>query len=342
MTGIFQGDQIIKSCLSRGLDDIRKNPWLLDHIFSSIKDQQELKNIHDFWNSNDFPVLMSNRKDTPPGFFISINLGSSKEDKSQAFLGDMSNETVNYLPSEINKPIPFIIKPFSIQSYDITTGIVTIPDSILEYKYLSAGMLSINPATGEACEILEVLGSNQYTIQIGSIISETQAITPQYPLYRARMECATFLEDYTIGCHCSGDVLFAIYLHSIVLYSLLRYRESLLEAEGFQISTVSSSEFVKNSQYEGNGETMFSRYITLTGQVQQFWIKTPQRFIESVDLSGSTSSTTSTNSINPSGIKIISSDRVSGADDQNDLWSTIDDSDDIIPDNDDDDPFWKI
>ena len=240
---------------------------------------------------------------------------------------------VDYKPNEIGKPIPFIIKTFTIVSYDPTTGIVTMPEMI-EYKYLNAGMLSVDPSTGDAANIIEVLGSNQYLIAKNLTISNEQAIIPQYPLYRARLESASFSEDYTIGIHCSGDPLWAIYLHSIVSYSLLRYRESLLEREGFQISSISSSDYSKNAQYESIGEHIYSRYITLTGQVQNNWVKAPQRFVESIVFQDP-------NSIDPAGIKIISSNRLPGADSQNDLWSSVSDNDDSINDNDDDDPFWK-
>lgn len=335
MSGILQTDTIIKNCIEAGLEDLRLNPWVIDHIFSSLKDQSQIAAAKAFFLNNSFPVLMSNRVDSPPGFFISVTLGSSKEDRSQAWLGDMSNETITYSPSQINKPIPYIIKPFNIVSYDPATGIITIPDTILEYKYISAGMLSVDPATGNACNILESLGNSRYAVALNSVISNKQAIIPAYPMYKARLEGGTFIEDYQIGVHCSGDPFHTINLHSIVLYTMLRYRESLLEAEGFQISTVSSSEMVKSSQHESIGESFFSRYITLSGQIQNFWVKAPQRYIESIDFNDSS------NALNPAGIKIISSDRLPGADDGNDMWTTVSDSDDLTPDNDDDDPFWN-
>jgi hypothetical protein len=316
---IFQGDITISNMLKRSIADLRLNPWLLDHIFASIKDPKEINNAKQFFLNNEFPIVLNMRRDVPPAMFISLSLGSSKEDRSQAFLGDMSNETIDFLPSQINKTIPYVVKPFNIVSYDSVTGIITMPDNIVEYKYISVGMLSVDVNTGNAYKILNTLGNSRYAVEIGAVISSKQAITPQYPIYRARYESATFLEDYTIGIHTSGDVLNTIYLHSIVQYCLLRYRESLLEAEGFQISTISSSEFIKSEQYAQLGEDFFSRYITLSGQVQNFWIKAPQRFIESVDLHDSS------NSINPAGIKVISSDRLPGADDDNDVWSTIDD-----------------
>jgi hypothetical protein len=321
--GIFQGDLTISNMLKKSIADLRLNSWLLDHIFSNIRDQKEISNAKAFFLNNEFPIVHNMRKDSPPAMFISLSLGSSREDKSQAYLGDMSNEFVDYLPSEINKTIPYVVKPFNIISYDSATGIITMPENIQEFKYISAGMLSVDVNTGNAYKIIEVLSNSRYVVEIGAVITEKQAITPQYPIFRARMESATFLENYTIGIHTSGDVLNTIWLHSIVSYCLLRYRESLLEAEGFQISTISSSEFIKSEQYAQLGEDFFSRYITLEGQVQNFWIKTPQRFIESVDLHDSL------NSIDPAGIKILSNkDKLPEVESQNDLWTSVKD------------PFW--
>ena len=62
----------------------------------------------------------------------------------------------------------------------------------------------------------------------------------------------------------------------------MRYRQTLLEGSGFAESTVNSGEIGEDPNFTGpGGEESYVRFITLTGQVEQSWIKAPQRFIES-------------------------------------------------------------
>jgi hypothetical protein len=54
---------------------------------------------------------------------------------------------------------------------------------------------------------------------------------------------------------------------------LLRYREELLEARGFERSAIGSDEFIPDAQYLEGKENVFSRYIRVSGNVRQSWPK---------------------------------------------------------------------
>jgi hypothetical protein len=109
-----------------------------------------------------------------------------------------------------------------------------------------------------------------------------------------------------------------------VLYTILRYRESLLEGRQFTQSSVSSSDLVQNPNFEGpGGENVFSRYITLTGQVENSWLKTPFRIIEAVEINEENEEGFR------SGIKILSNlDSPESLDTEDDIWTTIDEDND--------------
>ena len=66
-------------------------------------------------------------------------------------------------------------------------------------------------------------------------------------------------------------------------------------------------------------ENVFSRWITLRGQVEESWVKTPRRFIEAIDLKDSDSG-----DLTDQGIKIISKNPPEELDTEEDVWITID------------------
>ena len=71
-------------------------------------------------------------------------------------------------------------------------------------------------------------------------------------------------------------------------------------------------------------DNVYSRYITLTGQVEETWLKTPFRVIEAVSSNTENTSTEFTNQ--DGGIKIYSNEVTieDSEESQNNLWVTID------------------
>lgn len=328
---IFQSDLSIKTAIILGLEDIRKDSWLLDDILGDcltnpyLKDkygQKQIDACKEWFKSNQIDVYMAERRDKDRYPCITINLGTSQEKDEMKTMADQSSEKVKLLPSQIDKPIPYVVKPFSGFTYDPGTGELVIPSNAKNVETIAIGMILVDPVAGQGYVIKEVFG---YTLVIEDGLTITAAslgVVPQYQFYEARVEHSFFQESYNIGCHVHGDPQALLWLHSIVLYSILRYRESLLEANGFCQSSLSSSDMMVNGA--GNdAEELFSRYITLSGQVENSWIKSPKRIIESVVLREK-----KTNGY-VGGIKIISNlDTPEIIDENNEPWKTVADSDD--------------
>jgi hypothetical protein len=188
------------------------------------------------------------------------------------------------MPKQIDKPIPYVIKPFIPTGYDETSGELGIPSTI-DLRAVSPGMILVNPDSGYGFIILE-LGVNSVFVEPVQDLKGTQfGILPQYQYYQARIKHSFFEETYQINCHASGDPQTTLWLWSIVKYGILRYRESLLEANGFAQSSISSGSLGASSSWttEG-GEHAFTRGMTLSGQVENTWIAQPQRYIETIAL----------------------------------------------------------
>ena len=120
------------------------------------------------------------------------------------------------------------------------------------------------------------------------------------------------------------------WLWSVAKYALMRYREGMLEHRGFQISSIKSSDYLRNDAFQSLGENVYSRFIVLTGQVEETWLKSPKRTIEAMsfqnpDPDGSLEAELEEGeSLPASGIQIISKDSPEDADGDCPLWDTID------------------
>lgn len=328
ITGIFQGDILIKTVIELALQDMRQNSWVIEDVFRSLVENpilnwkyglKEVTRAKEFILNNNIPVYMRHRVDKQEFPCITISIGSSQEDKSLATLGDLSHIVESYSPDEIGKSIKYIIPPFQPTSYDSTTGIIEAPDSVENIEYVAEGMIAVDPETGQGFFVIEKAGTNGFRIAAGSTLTGTKvAIVPRYALYRARRERAISQETYNIGCHAEGDPSTLIFLHGVVKYALFRYREGLLEHNNFQLSKLSSTDLLKNESF--GVENIYSRWITIAGQVEESWIKSPFRVIEGAVLKDS-SDTFGT------GIKFCAKDVPEELRSESDLWITVDPDD---------------
>lgn len=339
MAGIFQGDILIKTAIELGLDDMRKNPWLIDHILSDLTQinyvsdkygQKQIDACKEWFANNQVDIYMRliNDKDRMP--CVTIMSDQSSEKPEMKTMADQSTETVILLPNQINKPIPYVMKPFTPISYDPSTGTITLDPNTKGFDGIAPGMILVNPDTGEGFNILD-FKSSAILIEPGIQFSAARvAVVPKHQFYEARVEHTFFEETYQIGCHAHGDPQVLLWLHSIVLYSILRYRESLLEANGFAESVVNSSGIMANDSYTGpGGEMAFTRLITLSGQVENSWIKSPRRFIETIGLKGKPLPGSNASKGYRGGIQIISNLNTPDFIDQsNELWTTVEDDED--------------
>ena len=61
---------------------------------------------------------------------------------------------------------------------------------------------------------------------------------------------------------------------------------------------------VRNQNWESIGENVYSRFITISGQVENTWVKAPKRIIESINLKN----TEPENGLGTAGLIIIDKD----------------------------------
>lgn len=293
---IWQGDVFFRRIIDLILRDVRQNPWLIDDILSdfvtdpmlvNIYGQKEIQNAKRWFTENDISVFLSHRMDMEKMPCITISVGNNVEDKSLSRLADMTPFVETLQPSQVGKSINYIIPPFEYISYDQATGFFTVPPET-NLAIVQPGMVVVDPDDGIGFLILSKTG-NGISIAPGTVITFTQiGIIPQYMIFRARREVATFQESISIGCHAHGDPNALLWLYSIVMYGLLRYREGVFETRNFQISSLQTTEMVRNDAFQEIGENVYSRFINISGQVENTWIKAPKSIIEAINLADNT------------------------------------------------------
>ncbi len=278
--GIFQADVILRSAIVSGLADVRANPWLLDYIFASLKydtltrkqyGEKEIDAAKAWFLSHDVPVFMNTRLDDAQFPCISISLSESQETENT--LSDVHYDT----QEDIDYDWPISIGPFTPVDYDPITGSVTMDEDDVTSN-IFPGMLLVDRA-GKSFEILTADTFNTFTIAAGAMGDFTDAtIRPARSAYTVALESAVFKESYSVGVHVPAESVYLSYLHPVVIFILLRYRQSLLEARGFERSSVGSGEFRKDETFDN--EVIYSRFVQVTGFVRQYWPKDLSRKID--------------------------------------------------------------
>lgn len=284
IVGIFQSDIIIRTAIEMALADMRANPWLLDYVFASLPQdqltwktygQKELDQAKKWFLTTDVKTAILPRFDESKWPLITIELLESSEVTSESTHGD-----VNYNPWEDNGlEWPDLTPKFTPKVYNPTNGFVQLPDDT--ECGLFSGMFIVD-RNGQAHEIIEVISSSSF--KIAPMIADFRGavIRGHKPNFKVSVESSSFKESYRIGIHVQNESIHLTWMHAILQFALMRYKQVLLEGRGFERSTVSSSQVGEDSRFET--ENIFTRFITISGYVRQFWPKIVGPVIDGVEM----------------------------------------------------------
>ncbi len=320
---LFLGDIRLKTMIELGLADVTKNQWILNDILGDTLGNEylrerygsQIESCKQWLTNNRINIFMSARDDKMEFPCVTIEMGTSNEKPDMKHMGDLSTESVILYPNNINKPIPYVLKPVS-GSYDPTSGIFSFSTAV-DLNNVSPGMVLVDPATGNGYVIQSVTVANQVNLLTNlSINAKSYGIIPEYQYYETKIGHTFMQEPYKITCN-AMDQQSLLWLHSIVVYSLLRYRQALLEKDGYAESVISSSKMFPNPDYSDAGQVIWSREIDITGQVENRWYNQPHRIIENIAVGNGNGY--------EGGVKIISNitDTSENLSDVN--WSTLQD-----------------
>ncbi len=278
--GIFQGDVVVRTAILEGLRDLKAHPEFLEFCYSylvqddltkSVYGEAELKNAIEWVLKQDIPVIDAlgfNEVKLP---CITLELMEGTE--QAATLGD-----THYKVSE-DYYHDWVKTASSLTP--IARGLNTLTFANFGGGTVTKGMVLVT-RTGQIVDILSV---KDYVVTINPDYINydyTQVdVYPKKPPQSVRLESIKLKESYRIGCHAQGEAVHLSYLFSLILFLLLRYKQSLFEHRGFDNMKVSYGPPHLHPSFE-ESHKVFTRYITITGYVSQHWPKSVYDKIQKV------------------------------------------------------------
>jgi hypothetical protein len=271
--GIAQSDVLVRTALKAAIADLRAQPQLLDFVFASLPQdtltaneygKSERQRAKDWFLNTEIKVATAPRLDEAMFPLLAIDLLDSTESVPEARIGDV------HAPSSEAFGDPVLrIGPFVPSSYNPTTGIMVLP--VVPEAYLMPGQFVVDHK-GRSFEVLEVTAEDTLVLAPNTMGDFNPCtIVSGSPGWVAGLESSSFRESYRVTCYVSGEVAHCIWLHSIVVFILLRYKEVLLEARGLERTTFQSGALQRDPRFES--ENVFLRSIDVSGYVRHYWPK---------------------------------------------------------------------
>ena len=276
--GIFPSDLVIKKAIEAGISELRANAWLQDYVFAGLNQddltspfygQKDINQFKSWFQNTDIKVYHNVRLGEPTTPSVTINLVNSTEEENS--LSDLNWDQVQEdvpLPSSGPGLWPPLTSPFT-PIYTVTTGQLVLPASVTVGLYV--GMVIVDNY-GKVYPIQDVLDNQTVVIQSGLVSDFTNStVRAATPAITQTIEMCMMKETYLIGCHALGEAAHLVYLHSLIMFVLLRGRQFFLEGRGLERTYLSSTDFSKSNDFES--ENVYSRYISLSGYVRHAWPK---------------------------------------------------------------------
>jgi hypothetical protein len=210
---------------------------------------------------------------------IGIELLDSSE--AQATLGDTHHDTTeDVLSTDILINPQAALGPFTPKSYDSVTGTVVLPDG-LTTTALFPGLVLFDAVANRGYPLVEIFGSKSFGIDPGVKANFTRAYVAKRDNFMiVPMHSLLFRETYKITCYVQSNPAHLLFLHSALMFVLLRKKADLLEGRGFENFTISSG--AVNAVSEEDSQTIFSRSVNVSGQVRQYWPGEPSNKLDGI------------------------------------------------------------
>jgi hypothetical protein len=283
--GIAQSDVLIRTAIVRSLERLYADPSQLDHVFHSLAEDEETRAVYgekqielakNWFLTSHVPVFMAFRVAEEQIPCITISLQESVE-------AEQTHGDVHYIPQEETAgDWPVLSGKFTPLAYSPVSGIMVLPSGLMGDQLIAPGMFVLT-RDGRKYEIKENLGDDEISLAPNTVGDFVNAVIKgARKRYVTTIESVFFKETYQIGIHVQNEPAYLLYLHAIVMFCLMKFKQDLLEARGFERSVISSTDFRRNQEFDV--EEVFSRFINITGFVQQSWPKDVRPMIDVVNL----------------------------------------------------------
>ena len=293
--GIFQPDLIHYTAFKAALADLRANKFLLNDAYSDMINDpllsaygaKEVERLKAFIDKEIYVTLETRMPDVAKFPYIVISLGQGSEDSAKDALGDSyQSELIDpaSLGGAIANSTQILLGPVTPLEYDSMTGQITFDPSVsLTASNIYAGQFVYDSKNNKSYEILLVLDDSNLLIAEGLNPTLTNMyIKPQRMSMSNIRRSVWVWENHTIKIGAT-DSTELMYLFTLVVYILMRYKKTLWDARNFAVATIGYSEIYAVSSQDDPNIT-FGRDIHLRGRVEHSVIESTSPIIYGTNL----------------------------------------------------------
>lgn len=274
-------DLIIESVLRDGFEAARRDPSILDDVFAQLKNlsplmnrkygQKEIRKIKDWFANKEVSIVQAFSQVVDNLPCISIQLIDDTESIKYAHLDDFEDDVQQTFTDPEKLAGLVILSGFTVDSYDELSGTLYVPDTV-DLSKIHANHIYVDKNGDEfpiVGSIVNEDGAKQFGIKPLSEpdISGTGEIKSSLDFEQWEKRGNIEDQKMLLGIH-TEERLLTIYLYILVKY-ILNSRKKDVITRGLQLPTYSGSDFTRNLDYV---EPVFSRYLTVSGIVQNDWI----------------------------------------------------------------------
>lgn len=292
---IFQTDLIWYSSLMAGLADLRKNRFVLEDAYSNImcdpylKDaygKKEVENFKAFLDRKIYVFTEHRLPDQATFPCIVINVGSGDEDKAKDAIGDsFQQERVD--PATLGGVFPtpmILVPPCTPEHFDPLTGQITFGNDVsLNKSNVYEGQYVFDEINKKFYQIQLVIDDSNLLLEEGLNPAPNltgMTIRPSQNLVGHIRRSIWAWENIELELHAS-DAVEVLYLYTIVMTMLIRYKKTLWDARNWAISSVKYGPIQKTSPQD-DPNNLYARVISIAGRVEHSAIESTAPLIDGV------------------------------------------------------------
>jgi len=288
--GINLADLIVEATIRDGLEDLKQNPDKLQDVFSPLLrtyasrkyGQTEIDKIKALLQKRAVAVVHSFYEAEAKSPCYSIQLATENEAKERARVGDFEADVQVPITDESTL---VRVPSFTPTAFDLVTGKVSVADGV-DLEPAVPGYIFVDAADNEF-EIQPGI-SNETGNKFFFVPRNGNAPDISGPCFiktflsytQHESKGDTSAVNLLIGVH-SKDALLTKYLYVILKY-IMKSRKNDIIRRGILNSTFSGSDFTRDLKYEG--DQVFTRFFTLSGQVDDSWVSDDVPLIDRVEI----------------------------------------------------------
>jgi hypothetical protein len=295
---IFQPDLLFYTALKVGLADIRKSTFLMEDAYSNLLTDPYMKKMYGEKELERFKSFIAKEimiftefrvPDTAKFPCIVIKIGGGEEDAAKDALGD-SYQSEKVDPATLGGAFPIdhtLLGPVTPESFDPLTGVMTFGNNVdLLKSNIFDTQFVIDTKNNQSYPITLVLDSSNLLIEPltpGQKPNFTNMVIQNSPNSYANIRRFIWVHETHSLEMMASDATELLYLFTIVMYILGRYKKQLWDARNFAVATLSYSPIYRISG-EADPNNVYGREITIRGRVEQSWIESTAPLLGGMNL----------------------------------------------------------